>query len=70
MEQKCSAHSQATVENAHTMAETAGQLMAAYYVVHCELRSITLALLLTQADLEQTRWFINTHTVFVVVYSN
>lgn len=50
--------------NAHAIFETAGQLMAADYVTHCELQPMTLALLLTQADLEQTRQCINIHTLF------
>lgn len=45
--------------NSHAMAEAAGRLMAADYVVHCECQTTTLTLLLTQADLEQTRRYIH-----------
>ncbi len=46
------------------MVETAGQLMAADYVAHCELQFMTLGLLLTQSDLVQTMQCINVHTLF------
>lgn len=49
--------------NAHAMAEAAGRLMAADYVVHSEFQTTTLTLLLTQTDLEQTRWHIHKHAI-------